>query len=88
MFLLAVLTACSGSGHKQLAQFADKACACKPEDKKCGEKVLADLRTYTESNKADINDEVIKTGARIDECLSMTGLARLEVSDVLGKAVN
>jgi hypothetical protein len=88
-FLIAVLTACGSSGTpKELDQFAERACACKREDVACGTKVLGELRTYTSSNKADINHEVIKTGARIDECLAMTGVARVDVADVLGKAVN
>ncbi|MBX3155877.1 MAG: hypothetical protein KF773_07750 [Deltaproteobacteria bacterium] len=86
--VIGFLAACGGGGApKELDQFADRACACKRDDVACGTKVLDALRTYTDSNKADVGHEVTKTGARIYDCLGGTGVIRTEVAAVLGRAI-
>jgi len=76
VLLVSVLCAvgCSKSS-KALDEIADKACACHRDDEACGQKVLAELKAFTESNRGSgVSKQVTEAGIKINECLNATGV--------------
>ncbi len=70
---------------KEFQGLADRACACEEQDARCGNKVLADLSTFSENNKTNGSQDWIKAGMRLTDCLTQTGVKPRELTAALEK---
>jgi hypothetical protein len=80
-----LLVGCSKDPTKGFEQLADRACECATDDLNCGSKVLSDLTSFTEKNKASAGDHgrITAAGKKIYDCLTMTGAKPAQVTAAL-----
>ena len=79
---------CGKSPSKELDDIADHACSCRHDDEGCGQKVLAELKTYTEANRrSGVSKQVTEAGIRINECLNATGVKQKDFVAVMEKMI-
>lgn len=68
---------------KGFEQLADRACECAEQDAACGNKVLADLAKFSETNKTSGGKDWVKAGVRLHDCLTATGVKMGELTAAL-----
>jgi hypothetical protein len=79
---------CGKGASSQLDEIADHACACRRDDEACGQKVLVELKSYTEANKTSgVSKHVTETGIRINECLNATGVKQKDFVAAMEKMI-
>jgi hypothetical protein len=79
---------CGNNSSKQLDDIADHACACRRDDEACGQKVLAELKAYTEANKTKaVSKQMTEAGIHINECLNATGVKQKDFVAVMEKMI-
>ena len=72
---------------KDFESLAERACACADNDAACGNKVLADLVTFTEHTKLSDGNQarITQAGVKISNCLMDTGMQPNQITAALEK---
>jgi hypothetical protein len=72
--IAAAVTGCKKDVTKDIANFADKACACK--DAACANGVLADFVAFAKDNKSATGDqgEAVESAKRMATCMISSGV--------------
>jgi hypothetical protein len=92
-FLLVIVGCLSFAGCKDATKdfegLAERACACAADDVACGNKVLADLVTFTDHAKMSDGNQakITAAGVKISGCLSSSGVQEKQVTAALEKMV-
>jgi hypothetical protein len=70
---------------KELEHLADRACECAESDTACGNKVLADLAAFADTNRAPGSTAFNQAGIRLNDCLMSAGVKPRELTAALEK---
>lgn len=70
---------------KDLEALADRACECADADMACGNKVMADLSAFAESNSSPGTPAFNRAGIRLNDCLMSAGVKPRELTAALEK---